>query len=66
MCRCAYRPADRHVYGPCRFLHAAYSLMLMCRIWLQGLPVRGQKTKTNARTRKGKPKAIAGKKIARK
>ena len=33
---------------------------------VQGLPVRGQKTKTNARTRKGKPKAITGKKIARK
>ena len=27
-----------------------------------GLPVRGQRTKTNARTRKGKPIAIAGKK----
>ncbi len=27
-----------------------------------GLPVRGQKTKTNARTRKGPAKAIAGKK----
>ena len=26
------------------------------------LPVRGQRTHTNARTRKGKPKAIAGKK----
>ena len=26
------------------------------------MPVRGQRTKTNARTRKGKPKAIAGKK----
>jgi len=28
----------------------------------KGLPVRGQNTKNNARTRKGKPKAIAGKK----
>ena len=28
----------------------------------KGLPVRGQKTKTNARTRKGKAKPIAGKK----
>ena len=27
-----------------------------------GLPVRGQRTKTNARTRKGKAKPIAGKK----
>ena len=27
-----------------------------------GLPVRGQRTSTNARTRKGKSKAIAGKK----
>jgi len=27
-----------------------------------GLPVRGQRTHTNARTRKGKPKSIAGKK----
>ena len=30
----------------------------------KGLPVRGQKTKTNARTRKGKAKPIAGKKTA--
>lgn len=28
----------------------------------KGLPVRGQRTKTNARTRKGKARAIAGKK----
>ncbi len=28
----------------------------------KGLPVRGQKTKTNARTHKGKPKTIANKK----
>ena len=28
----------------------------------KGLPVRGQRTKTNARTRKGKAKPIAGKK----
>ena len=28
----------------------------------QGMPVRGQRTRTNARTRKGKPKPIAGKK----
>jgi len=28
----------------------------------RGLPVRGQKTKTNARTRKGKKKTIANKK----
>ena len=28
----------------------------------RGLPVRGQNTRNNARTRKGKPKAIAGKK----
>ncbi len=28
----------------------------------RGLPVRGQRTKTNARTRKGPAKAIAGKK----
>ncbi len=30
----------------------------------QGLPVRGQRTKTNARTRKGKRKTIANKKQA--
>ena len=29
---------------------------------LKGLPVRGQRTKTNARTRKGPRKSIAGKK----
>jgi small subunit ribosomal protein S13 len=28
----------------------------------RGLPVRGQKTKTNARTRKGPRKTVAGKK----
>lgn len=28
----------------------------------RGLPVRGQKTRSNARTRKGKPKTIANKK----
>ncbi|HEY1096338.1 MAG TPA: 30S ribosomal protein S13 [Alphaproteobacteria bacterium] len=32
----------------------------------KGLPVRGQRTRTNARTRKGKAVAIAGKKIAKK
>ena len=32
----------------------------------KGLPVRGQRTHTNARTRKGKAIAIAGKKIATK
>ncbi len=31
-----------------------------------GLPVRGQKTKNNARTRKGKRKTVAGKKRATK
>lgn len=31
---------------------------------IMGLPVRGQRTKTNARTRKGKPKTVAGKKKA--
>ena len=31
----------------------------------RGLPVRGQRTKTNARTRKGKKKTVAGKKKAK-
>jgi small subunit ribosomal protein S13 len=31
----------------------------------RGLPVRGQRTRTNARTRKGRPKTVAGKKRAR-
>ena len=31
----------------------------------RGLPVRGQRTRTNARTRKGKKKAVAGKKKVR-
>ena len=30
----------------------------------RGLPVRGQRTKTNARTRKGKKKTVANKKKA--
>ena len=32
----------------------------------KGLPVRGQRTKTNARTRKGPKKTVAGKKKVRK
>lgn len=32
----------------------------------KGLPLRGQRTKTNARTRKGKRKTVAGKKKATK
>lgn len=30
-----------------------------------GLPVRGQRTRTNARTRKGRKKTVAGKKLER-
>ncbi|MDI6402639.1 30S ribosomal protein S13 [Balneolaceae bacterium ANBcel3] len=30
----------------------------------KGLPLRGQRTKTNARTRKGRRRTVAGKKIA--
>jgi small subunit ribosomal protein S13 len=30
----------------------------------KGLPVRGQRTQTNARTRKGRKKTVAGKKVA--
>ena len=33
---------------------------------VKGLPVRGQRTKTNARIRKGKVKTVANKKIAKK
>ena len=32
----------------------------------RGLPVRGQRTRTNARTRKGPKKTVAGSKKARK
>jgi len=32
----------------------------------KGLPLRGQRTKTNARTRKGKRKTVANKKVATK
>jgi small subunit ribosomal protein S13 len=32
----------------------------------RGLPVRGQRTRSNARTRKGKAKTVAGKKKAKK
>lgn len=32
----------------------------------RGLPVRGQRTRSNARQRKGKPKTVAGKKKAKK
>jgi small subunit ribosomal protein S13 len=33
---------------------------------VMSLPLNGQRTKTNARTRKGKRKTVAGKKIAKK
>jgi small subunit ribosomal protein S13 len=32
----------------------------------RGLPVRGQRTRTNARTKRGRRRAVAGKRIARK
>lgn len=32
----------------------------------RGLPTRGQRTRSNARSRKGKPKTVAGKKKAKK
>jgi small subunit ribosomal protein S13 len=32
----------------------------------RGLPTRGQRTRSNARTRKGKPKTVAGKKKVKK
>ncbi len=41
---------------------AADALSPPLPLLLQGLPVRGQRTKTNARTRKGKVKTVAGKK----
>jgi len=31
----------------------------------RGLPVRGQRTRTNARTKRGKPKTVAGKRRAK-
>ena len=31
----------------------------------RGLPVRGQRTRTNARTRKGRPRTVAGKKASK-
>lgn len=31
----------------------------------RGLPVRGQRTRTNARTRRGKPKTVAGRRRAK-
>jgi len=37
-------------------------LPLKITLFLQNLPCRGQRTKNNARTRKGKAKPIAGKK----
>lgn len=36
--------------------------VILVTLCVQGLPVRGQTTKNNARTRKGKAKPIAGKK----
>jgi small subunit ribosomal protein S13 len=32
----------------------------------RGLPVRGQRTRTNARTKRGRRRAVAGKRLARK
>ena len=47
----------RHGHGPVSYTH----LDVYKR---QGLPARGQRTRTNARTRKGPRKAIAGKKLS--
>ena len=44
-----------------RLLDIAYYLGLRHR---KGLPLRGQRTRTNSRTRKGKRKTVAGKKKA--
>ena len=50
-CRICGRPhAYLRKYGICRICHR------------KGLPVRGQKTKTNARTRKGPKRTVANKK----
>ncbi len=60
--------ADHHVEGDLRRETAMNIKRLMdlaCYRGLRhrkGLPVRGQRTHTNARTRKGKAKPIAGKK----
>jgi len=63
---------DHQVEGDLRREHAMNVKRLMdlgCYRGLRhrrGLPVRGQRTHTNARTRKGPAKAIAGKKKAAK
>jgi hypothetical protein len=67
-CCCSRTPIGRCWLWGRLFRHAvlhSVSLVLtydVCCNALQGLPVRGQRTKTNARTRKGKPKTVAGKK----
>jgi small subunit ribosomal protein S13 len=55
--------ADHTVEGDLRRTIAMNIKRLMdLACYRKGLPVRGQRTHTNARTRKGKSKAIAGKK----
>ena len=43
---------------------ASFGNMVATRNHRRGLPVHGQRTQTNARTRKGKKKTVAGKKKA--
>jgi small subunit ribosomal protein S13 len=49
------------------FLYNARAMSdILSPLVVQSLPCRGQRTKNNSRTRKGKAKAITGKKVARK
>ena len=56
--------ANYHVEGDLR-REVAADIRRQGRRHRSGLPVRGQRTRTNARTRKGKKKAVAGKKKAK-
>ena len=60
---------ETHVHVPVSYTHLAMNIKRLQEIGCyrgirhrKGLPVRGQKTKTNARTRKGPKRTVANKK----
>ena len=65
-------PSVKRICENCRVIRRHGRVMVICvnprhnQRHRKGLPVRGQRTKTNARTRKGPKRTVAGKKKATK
>ena len=65
-------PSVKRICENCRVIRRHGRVMVICvnprhkQRQRKGLPVRGQRTKTNARTRKGPKRTVAGKKKATK